>query len=105
MRIVDDEALSRFRGPGRCEYCGQMVSNREPHHLQARGIGSGSRLDITENLMALCATFAGGENCHDKAHWGAIPRAELLEIVARRERKTVQAIQAKVWRLLRKPKK
>ena len=37
------------------------------------------------NLIALCETFTGGDNCHDSVHAGCILREDLLAIVAQRE--------------------
>lgn len=51
------------------------------------------RLDVRINLVALCAAFSGGANCHYSAHYSGKPsRAELLEVVALREGRTVESI-------------
>lgn len=104
MKIIDEATLDLFRGPGLCEVCGKLVISREPHHLYCRGIGSGGRLDIRINLIALCAVFSGGDNCHARAHRGEIKRESLLEIVARREGTTSSSIEEEVWRLRRERK-
>lgn len=101
MKIVNEELLNRFRGPGVCEWCKRRVSAREPHHVFTKGFGGARRLDVPINLIALCATFSGGLNCHDQFHTGQILREDLLAIVAKRERTTQQAIQEEIWRLRR----
>jgi hypothetical protein len=101
LKIIDEILLDEFRGPGRCEYCGKMVKNTEPHHLWTRGFGGGSRLDIRINIIALCSTFAGGDSCHHKAHNGRIKRQELLAIVAAREGVTPEWIEEEIYRLRR----
>ena len=104
MKIIDEELLDCFRGAGLCEYCGKLVVRREPHHLFCRGMGSGGRLDVRINLVAICATFSGGDNCHARAHSGEITRSELLEIVAAREQTTVEEIEATIHLMRRTPK-
>ena len=92
MKIIDERCLDRFRGEGCCEWCGQFVQRREPHHFfYKRGMSGGSRLDVPENLIALCATFHGG-NCHHRAEACEIKKEQLLEIVAKREGKSGQEI-------------
>lgn len=101
MRVTNESVLDQFRGPGICEVCGKRVRNREPHHIQARGMGGGSRLDVPINLVATCAAFSGGDDCHRKAHDGHIPRRVFLEIVARREGLTADQVQERIWEMLR----
>lgn len=83
MRIVCEQTLDRFRGPGLCEHCRKQVAYREPHHLLARGHNAGRRLDVSLNLMALgdwqsCA-------CHAKFHDGNLPRCDLIACLSQRE--------------------
>lgn len=52
-------------------------------------------MDISVNLASLCRT------CHDSLHAGRIKRRELLEKIARRERKTCEEIEEIIWRTLR----
>jgi hypothetical protein len=104
MRVVDEPLLSEFRGPGTCEWCGREVVRREPHHIYARGMGGGGRLDIRANLVALCAPFSGGDDCHDAAHDGRITKDELIAVVARREGVQPGAVRDEIFRLLRAPK-
>lgn len=101
MRIIDEDCLRSFRGPGVCEYCGKRVRKRHPHHLHTRGAG---RIDAAINLVSLCETFAGGDNCHDRVHNGAIDKAELLDIVARREGMSVDAIVEMIYAIRQTPK-
>ena len=95
MQIADEACLDLFRGPGRCEWCGKMVKQREPHHILHRGSG---RVDIPENLVALCAVFSGGDDCHYRHHYSGIPStSELFEIAAAREHTTAEACRLKVY--------
>lgn len=77
MKVIDDCLLAEFRAKGRCEYCGKKRPT-DPHHLWCRGMGGGGRLDIKENLIALC------RECHTDVHNGVIHRSELVEMVAKR---------------------
>lgn len=96
MIIKDEPLLDEFRAK-RCEYCGYHAAC--PHHLWARGIGGGGRLDIRVNLVALCTV------CHTQHHAGNPPyKAVLLNIVAAREGVTVDEIHETVWALRRAPK-
>ena len=56
--IVDADLLAAYRGVHACVGCGQWRATA-PHHLIRR---SELRLDIHDNLLALCFT------CHRKAH-------------------------------------
>jgi hypothetical protein len=96
--IKDEPLLATFRGR-RCEWCGKGRS--EPHHVFSRGAG---RLDVRINLIALCAAFTGGDNCHASVHAGVITRSDLLAEVARREATTPEAIVAEIHRLRQLPK-
>lgn len=101
MRIVNELLLRQFGGPGPCEFCRKLVRRRECHHVYTRGAG---RLDLRLNLIALCATFSGGDNCHDAAHNGAIMRCDLLAVVAAREGCNQVDIEAIVFLFRRLPR-
>ncbi len=101
MKIIDESLLATMRGPGKCELCGKMVRQREPHHLVCRGMGGGSRLDVPINLLSLCATFAGGDDCHHAVHNKRVSRDRLLLIVALREGIRVEDITDEIHRLRR----
>lgn len=102
MRIVSEKTLAKYRGPGRCEWCCRPVSRREAAHVFARGMGSGGRLDIDINLVALCGAFSGGLNCHHESHQGREPTTDdLLAVVAAREGTTQDAIRVAVRDLRR----
>ncbi len=83
--IFDEACLDRFRGPGLCDFCKRLVSRREPHHIIRRGLGGGSRYDVSYNLAALCAVFSGGLDCHSRVHDGHILRCEIVAVVSARE--------------------
>ena len=99
MKVIDERLLDEFRAAARCELCGRPTPNgAHPHHLSARGMGGGARVDVRANLMALCYL------CHRIAHDGNVSRRSLLEIVAKREGCSVQAILDEVWKWQRTPK-
>lgn len=98
MIVIDDDLLDEFRNKLRCEFCGARTLGCEPHHVHARGMGGGSRLDVRENLIGLC------RDCHDKAHLCKIDRADILAKIAAREKKTPQQCQEVIWNLLSKKK-
>ncbi len=105
MRIVCEKTLARFRGAGVCSWCKRHVSRREPHHVATRGHGSGGRLDLDINLVALCAVFSGGLDCHASHHAGHQPTTDdLLAVVAARERTTQDEIRRAVRDIRRLPK-
>ncbi len=97
MRVVDENLLAQFRAKGRCEWC-KRASVVNPHHIWARGMGGGGRLDVPANLIALCLS------CHEYVHAGMILRCDLLAIVARRENTTQDAITGEIYALRRAPK-
>jgi hypothetical protein len=96
VKKIDPTLLESVRLRCRCERC-RKRGPVDPHHVFARGMGGAGRLDLPENLIALCRW------CHDAFHAGNIKRAELLDLVAVRERTTVDAIVAKIhrWRRAR----
>jgi hypothetical protein len=104
VRVVNEDLLEECRLPGRCEFCGKYCKVREPHHLFCNGMGSGSRLDIRINLIALGSTYFWQCECHRLAHAGTISREALLAIVAVREGRTPEQITEEIWRLRRKAK-
>lgn len=106
MRIHNEELLDCFRTPGKCEYCGKRCSRREPHHLFCKGIGGGSTLDISINLIALGASVPFPLClCHHDYHAGHISRFDMLAVVAAREKALQDDIESVVWMLKRLPKK
>ncbi len=98
MTIEDDNLLAEFRSAGCCEICGKFCKARDPHHWCQTGLGGGSRLDIRENLLAVC------RECHMGIHAGQIGRVHTLFLLAQREGKKPEEIQEYIWQLLRKPK-
>lgn len=97
MKIVDDKLLQTFREKTICEYCGKTFrGGLDPHHLWAKGMGGGGRLDHKLNLIALC------RKDHSASHGGGKPTFnELLEIVAKREGVTADYIRTEVFRMRR----
>ena len=72
-----------------CEVCHQEASDSH-HYWYSKGAGGP---DHRFNLICLCRV------CHRKAHDGAILAGFLLNIVARREKKTAMQIVEKLQRL------
>lgn len=104
MRIVDESVLAAFRSALRCGYCGLWLRHRaHPHHLRAKGLGGGSRIDHPWNLIAL-----GGEwdcGCHLQHHAGHEPLyCHLLAKVAAREGVLQHQIEDWISLVLRLPK-
>lgn len=97
MIIHNEELLNRFRQTGRCCWC-RKAGPTDPHHVSARGMAGGKRLDVSFNLAALC------RRCHTELHAGAIERFSLLAIVAQREGTRQDYIEEAIWTLNRLPK-
>ncbi len=104
MIIIDEAMIAAYRLPGNCQWCGLFCSAREAHHLWARGIGGGSRLDIRINLIALGRTQPFPLcPCHGEIHAGRIRREDLLLVVAQRDGLLQDEIEMEIYRLLREP--
>ncbi len=99
MRHVSEETLDLYRGPGRCENCGAYSGHREPHHVLAKGVGSGKRLDLALNLVALGPAFSC--QCHRDVQ-GRVPLGARL--VGRREGLDAGFVERRLWELVRAPK-
>ena len=80
MKIINDAALDKFRGPGRCEFCRFHFSSRDPHHVESKGIGGGKHLDIASNLVSLCRT------CHSTKADTPEGKDRCIAIIANREK-------------------
>ena len=102
MRVVSEKTLDLFRGRGECSCCGRWCRRLEPHHWYPKGAGSGARLDIPENLIALGSAFDCA--CHKKAEDGNVPRSKLLALIALREGKLPEEVLAVIYDMLRRPK-
>lgn len=94
MKIVNESLLDEFRNALRCEWC-KKPAKCDPHHVFAKGMGGGGRLDVRVNLVALCRV------CHTLTHAGEIARYDLLAIIAVREGMLQDKIEEEVWRLRR----
>ena len=93
-----------MRCAGRCGWCESWCRWREAHHVVARGMGAGRRLDVPINLIALGCS-ADWHSCHTFIHQaGKDVQRKVLEILAKRENTTPEDIEAVVWCLLRIPK-
>lgn len=102
MRIIDESVLDRFRGPGRCDWCGKTVRSRDAAHIFSRGAG---QVDHPWNITSLCTVFSGGDNCHAMSHAGHEPtRHDLMACVAAREGILQAHIEAFVWLVRSLPK-
>ena len=102
MIIPDEKLLTYFRGKRQCELCKRRLAPGEPgipHHVNPRGHGGGSRLDVALNILTSCW------QCHgDKAHDGNRAKQEGMEIIAYREGLLPEQVQEAIWRLLRRDK-
>ena len=74
-----DLMIQMHEDTGACEFCNRTDQRLEVHHIWAKGIGGGSRMDVPINLIVVC------KPCHDLAHKGDISRRELFGIAAERE--------------------
>jgi hypothetical protein len=98
VKIIDEATLDLFRVPVPCEWC-KLRPSTDPHHIYAKGMGGGGRLDIRINICSLCRT------CHNGAHAHGDPHiTELLRIVSRREKLPVGTILDRIYELRRLPK-
>lgn len=100
MKIVNDKALDFARGPGYCDWCRKLVSNRNPHHVFSKGAG---QVDARFNIAAICETFSGGLNCHHLVHTGEIDDDDILIMVAEREDVIQDDIKSLVMLIRRMP--
>lgn len=97
--IINKDLLVAMSMPGFCELCGTWFMKREAHHVFERGAGGWCRFDIPINLISVGASEYFTCECHRKAQAHKIPRSEVLAIVAKRERVTVEFIEAEINRL------
>ncbi len=74
-----DLLIDMHTNTSHCEVCNVTPLHKEVHHIWAKGMGGGSRLDIPWNLIVLC------QPCHQLAHAGKISKRELWGIAAERE--------------------
>lgn len=98
----EDEHLLRYFRTKQCEKCGRTCGGAaQPHHVKPRGHGSGSRLDVAANLIALCW------ECHESLQEGGRKaQIECWTIIAAREGlSSWRVCEAAVHRLLRSPKR
>lgn len=97
MKVINEELLDIYRSKGRCENCG-IPCQPEAHHLFTKGMGGAFRLDIHENIIALCM------GCHRKFHNGTVSRETLVKVIAKRQKKTPAEIEQTVLRMRHLPK-
>lgn len=92
MRLVDKALLKIVAACPNCECCGARTPNgADPHHIYSKGAG---RVDIPENLVALC------RSCHNGYHYSSKPSLQdLLTIVAIREGMIAEDIEKEVFRI------
>ena len=103
MKIKRPAILSSFPSPGLCESCGVPCSSRERHHIFSRGAGGP---DLPINIIMLGDAFTGHCACHIKFHGNGLKRFRLqfLDVVAKREQTTVEAIVDVICLVRRLPK-
>lgn len=96
MIIKDEDLLNEFRMVRKCEWCRRLIGGpAHPHHIWAKGMGGGNRMDVRINLIAL------DHHCHQVVHNGEIPKEAILALVAYREKTTVEAIKEAIWEIQR----
>lgn len=103
MILVNKPLLAEFRRR-RCEVCGNAPPS-EPHHVLCRGMGGGGRIDHPFNLLSACL------RCHRRYHDGNLmiggkraTKADMFAIVALRERRPVDELEAAVYAMRNAPK-
>ncbi len=104
MVIINEKLLTEFRTAGPCAYCGRRSSIRQPHHIICRGMGSGKRLDVRINLVALGHAFSCP--CHADAHRGDIIQADFFAVVAARDnlmQHNIEAVLAALRKIPHRP--
>jgi hypothetical protein len=98
--IKDERLLAEFRAKNECERCKRWcLGELDVHHVFAKGMGGGKRLEVRINLLGLCRW------CHHDCHSGKISRRELLALVADREQQRPGSIVTEIYRLRRQPKR
>ena len=97
MKVVDELYLEYVRQQP-CSLCAAPPPS-QPHHLQARGMGGGSRLDVALGVLPLCVF------CHQKVHNGNIHRRTLWELIDHKHGLEPGTAQVAVWKLLRREKR
>lgn len=101
MRILNDDLLLEGRSPGKCELCRKHCRERAYHHVVARGLGSGRRLDLSINLLCLgmypyciCHTLIDCKEGYQRC----------LAALSKREKASTDAIERAIWFILRLPR-
>lgn len=98
MKVINQELLRQFARAGRCELCGSSCKHCHAHHLLARGMGGGGRVDIPENLLALCPP------CHRKTHDGHVKLEVLVKLVGERMGLAPDVVLERIWEIRRRRK-
>lgn len=94
MTATDEDLLRYFRKRC-CDLCSAPAPS-EPHHVHARGMGGGSRLDKCLNLVSVCRP------CHQRCEdYPKLMKPKCLAAIARREGLTAGVVQRAIWRMLR----
>lgn len=107
MKIINKPLLDAFRASHRsCEWCGKP-GPIEVHHLQSRGFGGGTRLDISINLFAFGHAYTCNHHgAYHAATLGTFGNREYVDEVIRskvayREKVTVEYIESEIARINR----
>lgn len=105
MKIINKALLKEFAKPGKCEWCGKQCDKREAHHWKKRGMGGGSRLDISLNLISVGASEPFPRcPCHGMMESGEIEPFSVLAVIAAREGQSQEWIKDEINRVLALPK-
>lgn len=98
MKVENEEYLDTVRAQTRCECCGRSVPGCEPHHVLAKGMGGGGRMDIPPNVIGLCHL------CHQLHHDGNLSRETFLIIIGKRLKMEPADVLQECYRVRRLPK-
>ena len=109
MKVSEREQVSlsrpfwtngRFDVRRKCEVHGIWSDVRDAHHAFERGHNSWKRIDLPWNLISLGTMLGSNCRCHAAYHNGKLKRGRILEIIAAREKLTVEWIIDEHTRLL-----
>lgn len=99
MKIINKPLLRSYHSKGTCELCGKVCQKCEPHHIVARGMGGGRRLDVRCNLIRVGSSRHFQCQCHSLIDTKEGYR-RCLEVSAKREGCKPEEIEAVLYFIL-----